>query len=434
MRFLLVVVALVAACAAQVDPEDPIAIRDLLKTLKSVDEDGVLSSNFEEDKVHLSALKKTVISVNEHNALSSEWVATYDNQFSFETEAEKESHLGLNVSSLLLAKREFLDSERLSKRAVLDLAARADDTVDYTERLPPIKNQGGCGSCWTFGAAAALEYQLNRQYKSTPKAISEEQLLDCVYEGTRDGCSGGWPTTCYDWIKAAKSSIGKPANYIASMEDYPYVGKDGTCNNIGSTKNHMSGFAIEKSIYLGSEADVVAAVGSSQIGVLSVAISVVNSFYSYKSGIYSESSCNSINHAVDIVGYGPGYYKVRNSWGSSWGASGYINMKRGVDMCKIASYAHYPVVTGKSDDKDEEVKPTEDDSRKCSWKEIKETKLKKGSGKPVLDMDEAKAKCLADAKCAGISCKKPNKKCQIAYKPNGKEHAKFTAYKLICKK
>ena len=90
--------------------------------------------------------------------------------------------------------------------------------------------------------------------------------------------------------------------------------------------------------------------------------------------MYSGTKCDSINHAVDVVGYGEqnglGYWRVRNSWGS-WGDNGYINVKRGlnganVNMCSISSYGHYPLVTGADDgsneDDSEEDNSEEDDS------------------------------------------------------------------------
>merc|ERR1719396_98314 len=116
-----------------------------------------------------------------------------------------------------------------------------------------------------------------------------------------------------------------------------------------------------------------AAVRDSSKGVMSCAIGVPNSFHSYRSGVFSASNCDRIAHAVDVVGYGTlnniPYWNVRNSWGPNWGDKGYIKMKRGPNTCAIASYAHFPIVTGGDggggggDDDDDG-----DGGKTCKWK------------------------------------------------------------------
>ena len=73
----------------------------------------------------------------------------------------------------------------------------APANVDYRNKLPPIKNQLGCGSCWAFSAVAALEYQYAKA-KGRIVPLSEQQLVDCVYkeyepshDPGHDGCAGG---------------------------------------------------------------------------------------------------------------------------------------------------------------------------------------------------------------------------------------------------
>ena len=92
------------------------------------------------------------------------------------------------------------------------------------------------------------------------------------------------------------------------------------------------------------------------IGPTTIAIAVVKSFMSYKSGVYYDADCtySSVNylgaHAITVVGYGTDaslgdYWIVRNSWGTGWGESGYIRMARNKNnLCGLASSATYPTV------------------------------------------------------------------------------------------
>ena len=312
------------------------------------------ASNLLRDAAHYKAFKKNAMFVEKHNREDNlKWVATI-NEFSLETDEEFSHHLGLNMTTEIDEEIQLLQR---AKRSTVDLALRDEleaGEVDYRSYLPPIKNQGGCGSCWTFGAMAALEYQVNkdRPVDGEMVALSEEQCVDCT---SSSGCGGGWPTTCYTWGHYHY-------NHWASSYNYLYEGRNGLKCRYDDYKDGMSGFKFTKpsAQYLSnSDEDVLYAVANNRIGVLSCAIQVADGFGSYSSGVYSSENCNGgVNHAVNIVGYGTlngiPYWKVRNSWGSGWGDGGYINMERGVNgnnlnMCHLTQYAHYPYIEGSDD-------------------------------------------------------------------------------------
>ena len=94
----------------------------------------------------------------------------------------------------------------------------------------------------------------------------------------------------------------------------------------------------------GSESGLLDVV--SNVGPVAVAIDASrSSFQFYSSGIYNEPYCSSqyLDHGVLAVGYGDGYWLVKNSWGTGWGQAGYIYMTRnGSNQCGIATQASYP--------------------------------------------------------------------------------------------
>jgi C1A family cysteine protease len=70
----------------------------------------------------------------------------------------------------------------------------------------------------------------------------------------------------------------------------------------------------------------------------------------YTGGIYSYKNCTTnTNHAVLAVGWGTqngtNYWIIKNSWGSTWGESGYFRIVRGVNMCGIEGMVWWPIIT-----------------------------------------------------------------------------------------
>jgi cathepsin L len=205
--------------------------------------------------------------------------------------------------------------------------------------VTPVKDQGQCGSCWSFSATGSLEGQ---HFKKTGKLISlsEQNLVDCSTTYGNQGCNGGWMDQAFEYIKD---------NGIDTESSYPYEARDGKCrfnpNNVAaSVTGHHD-------IPEGDEDSLLAAVAS--VGPVSVAIDASHrSFQLYKKGVYVEPRCSStrLDHGVLAAGYGEttdgqAYWLVKNSWAENWGDSGYIQMARNHDnMCGIATSASYPLV------------------------------------------------------------------------------------------
>ena len=159
--------------------------------------------------------------------------------------------------------------------------------------------------------------------------------MDCSTTAGNDGCNGGWAKECFRFIKAEGG--------IDTEDSYPYIGQNSLCHfsktNVGATD---TGFMRIKEK---NETDLAAAVAN--VGPVAVAIDASShSFHFYSSGIYDNHHCSKVgmDHAVLAVGYGPGYWLVKNSWAADWGEDGYIRMARGKNLCGIASDASYPLI------------------------------------------------------------------------------------------
>lgn len=214
-------------------------------------------------------------------------------------------------------------------------------TKDWREDgiVSPVKNQGHCGSCWTFSTTGALEAAYTQ---ATGKSISlsEQQLVDCAAAFNNFGCNGGLPSQAFEYIKFNGG--------LDTEDSYPYAGVNGICKY----KPENAGVKVVDSvnITLGAEDELKHAVGV--VRPVSVAFEVVSGFRFYQGGVYSSTTCGStpmdVNHAVLAVGYGVEngvpYWLIKNSWGKDWGVDGYFKMELGKNMCGVSTCASYPFV------------------------------------------------------------------------------------------
>ena len=284
-------------------------------------------------------------------AANEEGDAVFDlNFFSAMTEDEKQQYLGLNVTGhdenpLHLASPGFQAPEKM--------------LWTNSGQVTAVKNQGSCGSCWTFGAVGGLETRY-QQVSGKLRNFAEQEYLDCVYEGSRNGCNGGWPDDCYTYSR-------KNGGRLASTANYAYTQRDSSCK--GSSKpDAMIAAKITGYTSVGrTESANIEALAS---GSLSVAFEVTNRFQQYRGGIIQDNTCSGRpNHAVTAVGYTSKFTLVKNSWGSTWGDKGFVKFARGYNSrCGLYKYSSYPTLsnTGKTDSTPSDAatpyRPSEDDN------------------------------------------------------------------------
>jgi len=201
--------------------------------------------------------------------------------------------------------------------------------VDWTGKYTtPVKDQGYCGSCWAFSATEQIESDSMRTL-GTSYILSPEQITQC--DGTSFGCGGGWTEHAFNYVNRAGG--------IETEANYPYTSYQGVT---GTCKATSSKFVVGVSKYttVSGESNMASYVQST--GPLSVCVDA-NNWNSYKSGIMTVCG-TSVDHCVQAVGVdasSSGYWKVRNSWGTSWGESGYIRLAYGKNTCAITSDPTY---------------------------------------------------------------------------------------------
>jgi C1A family cysteine protease len=209
----------------------------------------------------------------------------------------------------------------------------AGTSKDWTGKYTTsVKDQGYCGSCWAFSATSQIESDAMRAL-GTSYVLSPQQITSC--DTTSSGCNGGWTERAYNYVKKAGG--------IETESDYPYTSYKGTT---GTCKESSSKFVIKVSGYTTISGETNMANYVLATGPLSVCVDA-SSWSSYKSGIMSTCG-KSVDHCVQAVGVDTSsYWKVRNSWGTSWGESGFIRLKYGSNTCAITNDPTYATVSKK---------------------------------------------------------------------------------------
>ncbi|CAG9327353.1 unnamed protein product [Blepharisma stoltei] len=210
-------------------------------------------------------------------------------------------------------------------------------SIDWTQKgaVTPVLNQGGCACGWAFSSVGAIEsaWKISGNQLLT---LSEQQLVDCSTNYGNKGCNGGNVVNAFQYVQY---------NGVTTASIYPYIVKQGSCTyktstkavQIGSYRN--AGRGVESLIY-----NAVA------LQPVSVAVQANQPAWQlYKGGIVSNNCGTQVNHFALIVGYdqtnSPPYWKVKNSWGASWGEAGYIRIAvvSGDGVCGIQIQPSYPI-------------------------------------------------------------------------------------------
>jgi len=274
---------------------------------------GKTYSSEEEHSLRQAIFMVNEAMINAHNADNTQTYKMGINKFTDLTQEEfKSIYLGYKSSG---------------KRTVaVDDSTTMVGDVDWVSQgaVQSVKDQGQCGSCWAFSAVASAE---SAKFLSTGVIgnFSEQQLVSCDYNDS--GCNGGLMDTAFEYFIGAG---------ICTESSYPYTsgsGSSGSCQSSSCTKDS---FTISNYVDVSGTSNLQSACNSRPV---SVAVDANNWSY-YSSGIFSNCG-SSLDHGVLLAGYNSSYWLIKNSWGSSWGESGYIRLAPG-NTCGLANEPSYP--------------------------------------------------------------------------------------------
>ncbi|KAH7672361.1 Actinidain protein [Dioscorea alata] len=219
-----------------------------------------------------------------------------------------------------------------------DTVDAAPDSIDWRDMgaINPIRNQGGCYSCWAFAVLTTVE-AINQIVTGDLVSLSEQQLVDCFNKG----CQASYMDDAYQYIIDNGG--------IDTEEDYPYNAiYSGYCDKFKQNTKVVSidGYRMARR---NNENALKLAVADQPVAAAVEGYG--QHFQLYGNGIFTKYCGTKVDHAVAVIGYGneggKDYWIVRNSWGDGWGEFGYMKLERNIQSrsgkCGIASWPYYPI-------------------------------------------------------------------------------------------
>lgn len=247
------------------------------------------------------------------------WKAS-ENQLTSLSQDERRKYLGLILTDAekaqLEAETALLAAQEAQVFASVGNPASHDwRNVSGQNYVTEVKNQGGCGSCVSFGTVAAMEAKARIQLNNPGYAID-------LSEAFMQFCGGG---SCNGWGLSSGLEFGKATGTVdeACM---PYKPQNmnctaSRCSDWESRLNKITNFTAHATT--ASRKSAIVAKGPVVAGM-----AVFNDFYGYSGGVYRKTSGATLEgyHCVCVVGYSDTQkaWIVKNSWGPNWGMGGYV--------------------------------------------------------------------------------------------------------------
>lgn len=205
------------------------------------------------------------------------------------------------------------------------------DTIDWSDKgiVNPVRDQGMCGAGWGFTATTVMEGNW-ALFKNELLELSPMNVIDCDY--FEQACEYGTPDGASYYVR--DNQDGK----WMLESDYPYKDSSQMNCRFDATKAVTK---MKDVVYTKNEEDMKAK--CAELGILGCQYDASSmEFEYYRSGVYEDPDCSpwGLCHSMAIVGYGnyegQDYWLVKNSFGKTWGQSGYGMMARNKNgMCGI---------------------------------------------------------------------------------------------------
>jgi cathepsin L len=255
-------------------------------------------------------------------------------------------------------------------------------TWGHLDAISSPTDQGSCGSCWAYAAGAVLNAHSEIHNRSQKYSIA--QIVACTpnpqHCGGSGGCDGATVTLAYEYALTSG---------LMSDADFPALpgGAAAACPADQEAPDALlsTGFA-SKSVVMpdGSETHALTEVADGirtgramgmlgwtllprnkekpmmsalvEYGPLAVAVAAGQEWNWYNRGILTPEGCDTnhvISHAVVLYGYGKiisqkfgevKYWKIKNSWGKSWGEEGMLRLQRVDDEDEQCGWDNAPLV------------------------------------------------------------------------------------------
>ena len=215
-----------------------------------------------------------------------------------------------------------------------DLKVTPSNLASVRESLPAkyetehtgIRNQGNCGSCYSFGASACLEGLHKKNGKTIDLSEQDFMMKAREISGSNGGCNGWYLDTSMRLLRD---------NGVILEKECPYTGQEKACQQ-GSTLYKSKAFSqiSEYTAHDKMKEEIKKAL--KKYGPVYCGFAVYSDFGGFHRGVYHYTTGYLRGyHAVCIVGWDDtaevgdgtkGAWKVKNSWGESWGENGYFRI------------------------------------------------------------------------------------------------------------